>query len=204
MCEVDGYHSGRRQTSKPPLLREGIHMNAVTKPVSSPSSRGVRFSYVRDRRIKELHSRKNGRLSRGAPIACVASWIDVENNRIEVAFSAANLREDGFKYSLARELALGRLALHPIRIYFEDGELPVRGMGIMRAIMTALANQENLPGRMKREVERYLRTMPLEDPSEVLVPEQLLGSQPPHRANQQLVPVRRTPRYPVETKEVGQ
>jgi hypothetical protein len=103
----------------------------------------VRFHYIRNRNPDKLHKLKDGSMSRGSPIACVASRVDRTENIIQYGLASVHGKLDAFDYKKGRQIALGRLKTNPI-----DVDMPAdakSSLEILRLIMGSIILDEGTP-----------------------------------------------------------
>lgn len=91
------------------------------------------------------------------PVACVAIKFDPEKNLINYGIST-HCPKDNFNRKLARQIAKDRLDIRnqTINVFPEDNTTTFRG--IIKALMTGLAQDETLPTRTRKAVRMWLNT----------------------------------------------
>jgi hypothetical protein len=90
----------------------------------------------------------------GTPVGCVAMRLDRKRNEVEFAVSSLNPR-DNFERSVGRQLAIGRLAEHPMRV-------PVppcaSAHAVTRAVVAVVANMSSVSSRVRAGARRWMNT----------------------------------------------
>jgi hypothetical protein len=143
----------------------------------------VRTTYLRDPRTimprEKSKNNPNGEgFTRGAPLACLMSYIDRKNNAIcyHFAVCASGNQErkgDAFNKKLAAKIVSGRLDIDP---FIVQGDIPNTGHEITKLIMADIYahSEEELEAKIKldKEIERRLVAgetvdMPTKDDSKI-------------------------------------
>jgi hypothetical protein len=131
------------QKNRAEMKNENKHPSTSDSSSEKTTPTNVRFHYIRNRNPDKLHKLKDGSMSRGSPIACVASRVDRTENIIQYGLACVHGKLDTFDYKKGRQIALGRLKTNPI-----DVDMPAdakSSLEILRLIMSAIILDEGTP-----------------------------------------------------------
>jgi len=108
--------------------------------------------YLRDR--KNLHMKKDGTLTRGNPIACIATVVDRERNTLVYSLATAHKKDSFFKRK-GRVLAEARLQVDPEKINC----VPEKSYEIIKVIMKHLIRRDDhmVSARVRKFARLWLR-----------------------------------------------
>ena len=112
----------------------------------------AKIYYLRDR--KNLHIKKDGSLTRGNPIACIATMVDRKKDVLIYAISASHKKDSFFKRK-GRVLAEARLQVDPEEIDC----VPEKSYEIIKVIMTHLVRRDDhmVSARVRKFAKLWLR-----------------------------------------------
>ena len=111
----------------------------------------IRFHYLRSRPTFCFKTRS---LQKGSPIACVAVFVDRDQNEILYQVSSLNKKQDKFNRILAQDIAQGRLLVHPEKLLLE--KVPNSAHDITQIVMKHAMKNINFSDTVRKSAKLWL------------------------------------------------